>query len=315
MRRRYDLRTVRIHGHERAYVLAGQGPALLLVHGLGNDHHSWDPVLPRLARHFTVIAPDLLGHGRSDKPRGDYSIGGYANGMRDLLTVLGIDTVTVVGHSLGGGVAMQFAYQFPERTERLMLLSPGGLGPEVIPLLRAVTLPFAGVWLDALTLPPVRLPGVLMMRALRHCPLTYSRDLGELADMYQHLADPATRAAFRQVVSSIIDWRGQIVTMADRAYLTERMPLCIVWGADDFVIPVRHADTAARIAPRARIEVLADCGHFPHRDHPRRVVSILRAFVRDNPAAEYDRDHWRGLLSRGPDGTGPGTADVTRLGA
>ena len=94
-----------------------------------------------LAKKYTVIAPDLLGHGASDKPRADYSVGGYANGMRDLLTVLNIDKVTVVGHSLGGGVAMQFGYQFPERTERMILVAPGGLGPEVSPLIRAVTLP------------------------------------------------------------------------------------------------------------------------------------------------------------------------------
>ena len=100
-------------------------------------HTTWEPVIRKLAKRYTVIAPDLLGHGQSAKPRADYSVGGYANGMRDLLTVLNIDKVTVVGHSLGGGVAMQFAYQFPERTERMVLVAPGGLGPEVTPMIRA----------------------------------------------------------------------------------------------------------------------------------------------------------------------------------
>ena len=127
---------VTVHGHRRAYVRAGSGPALLLLHGLGCDHTTWEPVIGALARTHTVIAPDLLGHGASDKPRADYSVGGYANGMRDLLTVLGIDSATVVGHSFGGGVAMQFAYQFPERTERLVLVGSGGLGPEVTPAIR-----------------------------------------------------------------------------------------------------------------------------------------------------------------------------------
>ena len=101
-----EVQYLTIHGHRRAFVKMGQGPAVLLLHGLGCDHTTWLPVIRALARRYTVIAPDLLGHGLSAKPRADYSVGGYANGMRDLLTVLGIDKVTVVGHSFGGGVAM-----------------------------------------------------------------------------------------------------------------------------------------------------------------------------------------------------------------
>src|SRR3954447_6463735 len=111
-----EVQYVTLHGHRRAFVRAGSGPVLLLLHGLACDHTTWNRVIRQLARDYTVIAPDLLGHGRSAKPRADYSLGGYANGMRDLLTLLGIDKATVVGHSFGGGVAMQFAYQCPERT-------------------------------------------------------------------------------------------------------------------------------------------------------------------------------------------------------
>ena len=156
-----ELQRITIHGHERAFVKLGQGPALLLLHGLGCDHTTWLPVIHDLARHYTVIAPDLLGHGVSAKPRADYSVGGYANGMRDLLTVLNIDKVTVVGHSFGGGVAMQFAYQFPERTERMILVAPGGLGPEVTPFIRAITLPGFHQVMGVATLPgrPARRQG------------------------------------------------------------------------------------------------------------------------------------------------------------
>ena len=150
-----DLQWVTIHGHERAFVKTGQGPTLLLLHGLGCTHTTWLPVIEQLARHFTVIAPDLLGHGVSAKPRADYSVGGYANGMRDLLTVLDIDKVTVVGHSFGGGIAMQFAYQFPERTERMILIAPGGLGPEVTRFIRAVTLPGFHQVMGVATLPAI----------------------------------------------------------------------------------------------------------------------------------------------------------------
>ncbi len=181
---------VTIHGHRRAYVRTGSGPALLLLHGLGCDHTTWAPVIDSLARRYTVIAPDLLGHGVSDKPRADYSVGGYANGMRDLLTVLGIDRVTVVGHSFGGGVAMQFAYQFPERTERLILVGSGGLGPEVTPAIRAITTPGFHQAMGLLTLPGVRHVGTAGMRALAATGLRATRDLDEVADIYDSFKDP-----------------------------------------------------------------------------------------------------------------------------
>ena len=138
----------------------GKGPALLLIHGIGSRHETWLPVIEELAKTHTVIAPDLLGHGQSAKPRADYSIGGYANGMRDLLTVLGIEQVTVVGHSLGGGIAMQFAYQFPQRTERIVLVGTGGLGPEVNPVIPLCTVAGSNMTLAAITSKPVRRLGV-----------------------------------------------------------------------------------------------------------------------------------------------------------
>jgi pimeloyl-ACP methyl ester carboxylesterase len=280
--------------------MTGSGPPLLLLHGLGCDHRTWLPVLPQLSRHFTVIAPDLLGHGRSAKPRTDYSIAGYANGMRDLLSVLGIDKVTVVGHSFGGGVAMQFAYQFPERTQRICLVAPGGMGPEVSPLLRLAALPGAGLVLGALAVPPVRRFGRVALNMLSRTGLADFRDANELADIYEHLADPAARTAFRHVVRGVVDWRGQIITMSDRAYLTQHMPMCVVWGEHDNVIPARHATLAAESAPTARIEVLGDAGHFPHRDHPEDFVRILREFVASTAPAAYHRGRWRAMLRRGP---------------
>ena len=169
---RYDVQFLTINRHRRAFVKVGEGPALLLLHGLGCDHTTWDAVIEPLSRRYTVIAPDLLGHGRSDKPRADYTLGGFANGMRDLLTVLGIDKVTVVGHSFGGGVAMQFAYQYPERTERLMLVATGGLGPEVTPAIRAISLPGFHPVMRVLTLPGIRQAGTAGLRALSRSGLS-----------------------------------------------------------------------------------------------------------------------------------------------
>jgi pimeloyl-ACP methyl ester carboxylesterase len=303
--RHHRVRHVTIHGHRRAYVKVGRGPALLLLHGLGCTHHTWDPVIDALAKRYTVVAPDLLGHGESDKPRTDYSIGAFANGMRDLLTVLGIDTVTVVGHSFGGGVAMQFAYQFPERTERLALVGSGGLGPEVSAAIRAITTTGFHQVMGALTLPGVRHLGTAGLRALSRTGVKEFRDFDEVAEIYQSFRDPAARAAIRHVVRAVVDWQGQIVTMADRAYLTEAMPMCVIWGAEDRVIPVSHAARAAELAPGARVEILPDSGHFPHKDHPQRFARVLHDFIRTTSPASYSRARWRRLLRQGADATPP----------
>jgi len=294
-----EVQYLTIHGHKRAFIKTGNGPALLLLHGLGCDHTTWLPVIAALSRRYTVIAPDLLGHGKSAKPRADYSVGGYANGMRDLLTVLGIDRVTVVGHSFGGGVAMQFAYQFPERTERMVLVAPGGLGPEVTPAIRAITLPGFHQAMALATLPGVRQVATTGLRTLAASGLSKARDLDEVAVVLESFKDPGSRRAIRHVVSAVVDWRGQIVTMVDRAYLTQAMPMCVVWGTEDAVIPVKHAGVAAELAPGATVEVIANAGHFPHKDHPQRFVKILDEFIRTHPAAAYHRGRWRALLRNG----------------
>lgn len=294
-----EVQYVTIHGHRRAYVKTGSGPAVLLLHGMACDHTTWAPVIEKLARHYTVIAPDLLGHGQSDKPRADYSVGGYANGMRDLLTVLGIERATVVGHSLGGGVAMQFGYQFPERTERLVLVAPGGLGREVTPLIRAVTLPGFHTTMGVVTLPVVRHLTTETLRQAARVNHPAMRDLNEIALMIEALQDPRARRALQHVVRACVDLRGQIITMVDRAYLTQAMPMCVVWGSDDPVIPVRHADNVRRLAPTATVSVLEDCGHFPHKDHPDQFVRTVQRFISSTEPAVHHRGRWRALLKTG----------------
>ncbi|WP_435771738.1 alpha/beta fold hydrolase [Nocardioides sp. SYSU DS0651] len=305
-----------VHGKRRAFVKRGEGPALLLLHGLACDHTTWEPVIDLLAERYTVIAPDLLGHGLSDKPRADYTLGGYANGMRDLLTVLGIDKVTVVGHSFGGGIAMQFAYQFPERTQRLMLVATGGLGPEVTPFIKLIQAPGWGSVMELLTLPGVRHAEEAALRALASYgggPLRkYTRDLDEVACILESWKDRRTRFAIRHLVRAVIDWRGQIVTMSDRAYLSEAMPMAVLWGRDDQVIAVHHASNAAALAPDIRVEVIDDAGHFPHKDHPERFVEILDEFVTTTKPATYNRARFRRMLTAGA--AGPAKARTERAG-
>lgn len=288
-----------IHGYKRAFILAGSGPALLLIHGIGDSADSWLELIPELAKKHTVIAPDLLGHGDSDKPRADYSIAAYANAMRDLLAVLDIERVTVVGHSLGGGVAMQFAYQFPERCERLCLVSTGGVAHEVHPLLRFASAPNADLVLPLLGSPGSRLLGHFTLAALKAINTDLGLDADHLIQVFDALPDGAARRAFVRTLRAAVDWRGQAITMLDRCYLTQGMPTLLVWGARDAIIPVSHAHKAHGAMPGSRLEVFPETGHFPHKDRSEQFLQLFREFYDNTEPNTYSAEDWRSVLRRG----------------
>ncbi len=288
-----------IHGYQRAFRLCGEGPALLLLHGIGDNSEAWVPLMPALAERYTVLAPDLLGHGHSDKPRADYSAAAYANGMRDLLDVLGIERATVVGHSLGGGVAAQLVYQYPQRCERLVLVAPGGVGREVAPLLRLLAAPFA-----ELMLPPLRLPGSrqvarVVTTALRHSRTDLGRDADEVMRVLDGLPRSESQFAFTRTLRSVVDWRGQVVTMLDRAYLADDMPMLVVWGGHDGIIPVAHAHRIEEELASARVEIFPEAGHFPHHQDPERFLAVLHDFMATTKPAKYDERTRRRRLRTG----------------
>ncbi|MET7390309.1 alpha/beta fold hydrolase [Streptomyces sp. NPDC005529] len=301
-----------VHGYRRAYRMAGEGPALVLIHGIGDSSATWADLIPDLARSHTVIAPDLLGHGASDKPRADYSVAAYANGVRDLLTTLDIESATLVGHSLGGGVAMQFAYQFPERTERLILVSAGGVGGEVNPVLRAVSLPGAHLVLSSLQLPGMRLQVGLFLRLMRLLDTDLGQDAPELLNLVDALPDTTSRSAFIRTLRAVVDWRGQAVTMLDRCYLTEGMPTMLLWGDRDSVVPVRHAYGAHEAMPGSRLEIFEGAGHFPFHSDPARFLALVEEFTAGTRPADWSREHWRELLRAGRPGTAAGQPDTAR---
>ncbi|MFF3445709.1 alpha/beta fold hydrolase [Streptomyces sp. NPDC002667] len=301
-----------VHGYRRAYRMAGQGPALVLIHGIGDSSATWAELIPDLARTHTVIAPDLLGHGESDKPRADYSVAAYANGVRDLLGTLDIESATLVGHSLGGGVAMQFAYQFPERTERLILVSAGGVGGEVNPFLRAVSLPGAHLMLSALRLPGMRVNVGLFLRLMRVLDADLAQDAPELLHLVDALPDATSRSAFVRTLRAVVDWRGQAVTMLDRCYLTEGMPTMLLWGDRDSVVPVRHAHGAHAAMPGSRLEIFEGAGHFPFHSDPARFLALVQEFTATTSAADWSRERWRELLRAGRPGTAAGQPDSVR---
>lgn len=292
----------RIHGYRRAFFVAGSGPALLLLHGIGDRADTWQHLIPALARDHTVIAPDFLGHGRSDKPRADYSVAAYANGMRDLLSVLEIERATVVGHSLGGGVAMQFAYQYPERCERLVLVATGGIGRGVHPLLRLVSAPNADLILPLLRIPGARPFGHAVLAALAALDTDLGCDAEELRAIFDALPDRTATQAFVRTLRAAVDWRGQVITMLDRCYLTRGMPTLLIWGTRDAVVPFHHAKLAHAAMPGSRLEIFDGAGHFPHRHDPDRFLALVRDFMASTTPASYSPEQWRELLRLGKDG-------------
>jgi pimeloyl-ACP methyl ester carboxylesterase len=295
---RLPLQHVSIHGHPVGYRRGGAGEKILLIHGLAGSSKTWDDVIPLLTPHAEVIAVDLLGHGESAKPTGDYSLGAFASGLRDFLSILGIDSVTIVGHSFGGGVAMQLAYQHPHLVDRLVLVGSGGLGREVSWLLRLLTLPGAEYVM------PVAFPKPLVDRAT-----DVGRQLGrrnirspKLAEMwraYSSLAGATNRKAFVRTMRGVIEPTGQTVNASDRLYLAAHVPTMIVWGDQDGIIPVAHAHAAHDLIPTSRLEIIEGVGHFPHVEQPDTFAALLVDFLESSQPASTRHEALRDVLLSG----------------
>jgi pimeloyl-ACP methyl ester carboxylesterase len=293
------LHEIVLHGHRVFYRGAGSGPVIVLVHGITSTSATWANVLPYLAENYTIIAPDLLGHGESAKPRGDYSLGAYASGIRDLLIALGHERATFVGHSLGGGVAMQLAYQFPEHCERLVLVDSGGLGRGITPLLRVASLPGSELLLPLLVDERLLGAGRLVGRMLGRVGLRVHTDVGEVLRGHASLSDGEARAAFLHTLRTIVDLRGQRVDASDRLYLAQAIPFLIVWGERDPIIPVEHGRMAHELVPGSRLEIFPDAGHFPHLDDPLRFARLMTDFMETTEPATIQTDRWSDLLRHG----------------
>ena len=290
---------ITLHGHRVSYRRDGWGPVVLLIHGITGSSQTWEDVIPFLSESHTVLAPDLLGHGDSAKPRGDYSLGAYASGIRDLMQAVGHERATVVGHSLGGGVAMQMAYQFPEMVERLVLVSSGGLGREVNLFLRAATLPGSEWVLPLLASNGVVSAGGTIGGFLRSLGMRAGPDLQEMWRGFTSLHDAEARQAFIHTLRGIVDPGGQRVSARDRLYLAQEVPTLLMWGERDPIIPVEHGYTANDEIPSSRLEILPGAGHFPYRDDPRRFAATLSEFIEETEPAEADWDRLRELLRGG----------------
>lgn len=271
--------TISLHGNSLNYIDSGTGDAVLFVHGLLGSHRNWRDLVDRIDDTHRLIVPDLFGHGSSAKPQGDYSLGAHAGMLRDLLDALGIDKVTLVGHSLGGGISLQFCYLFPERVERLVLVGSGGLGREVIPILRAATLPGAEWVLPIIASTRVRGGVETIGRGLARVGWRASQDMRAAWEGFTALSDADSRRAFLATTRAVIDPGGQSVAASDYLPDLADVPVLVVWGTNDMVIPAMHAERAKEAIPGCRVELFDGAGHYPHLDDPDRFAALLGNFI------------------------------------
>jgi pimeloyl-ACP methyl ester carboxylesterase len=272
--------------------MAGTGPPVILIHGLGGSRQTWRHLIGPLSRRYTVIAPDLPGHGASGAPVGDYSPGAHASAIRDLMVGLGLDRASLVGHSLGGGIAVQFAYQFPERTSRIALISSAGFGTDVTPMLRAAILPGAETLLSALGL----VPGCLTRPALSALAAVGGglspEDAGPLSQDLRGMSDPRRRRGFLRTARAVLDRQGQALSAAPYLERLVGLPVMVAWGTADKTIPPQHHHALARSLPKRHVVEIVDAGHYPHETEPARVLGPLQSFLRSTTAFEYDDALW-----------------------
>jgi pimeloyl-ACP methyl ester carboxylesterase len=294
----FEAREIELHGHRMIYRVAGNGSPIVLIHGMVNSSRHWEEVATALADEYTLIVPDLLGHGDSAAVRGDYSLGAHASSIRDLIARIGVDRATIVGHSLGGGIAMQFFYQFPQRTERLALVSSGGLGREVSPLLRGAALPGASVGLWATAHPRVLALLADAGDRLKQRGSQRGVYLKAIERALRPLERRGARRAFLHTLRSVIDVHGQRVSARDRLYLLRRFPTLIVWGERDNTIPLEHGREAHAAIPGSRFVTLPHAAHFPHLEDPSGLAAVLREFMQTTDPEEIDDAEWGDVIAR-----------------
>lgn len=274
-----EPRFVALGSRRVCYRLAGQGPRLLLLHGMAGSAETWKHVMPALAARYTVLAPDLLGQGRSDAPPAEFSLASHADMLRDLMDELGWERATVVGQSLGGGVAMQLAYQFPERCERLVLVGSGGFGRSVTFYLRLLSVPGFESIFPLFCGEGLQHTGERVAQWLARAGVPATPSGQEIWRSYSSLVDAGRRRAFFRSLREVVDFKGQAISAIGRLASGEHLPTLVVWGAKDPFIPVEHAFVAREMIPGSRLEIFEEAGHYPHCEAPGRFVALLVDFI------------------------------------
>ena len=267
--------------HRMSYVTGGSGPPMVLLHGLGANCFTWRFTLPTLTQHNTIYAPDMFGCGESDKAGMDYSLDAMADYVNGFMEAVGLHSAIFVGHSLGGGITMQYCHRHPGHAERIVLVSSGGMGRDLHWLLRISTLPGANSVIGAMADPRTRLPQIsrtMEQRRMQQLAQEFDPNTPTMLDRFQSYE---TRQAFLGMLRGVGGLQGQRVSALD--HLTElTVPVLLIWGARDGTIPVSHGKQAASIIPLAHLEVLPNCYHRPQIEAPQKFCELVLNFLQSD---------------------------------
>lgn len=304
-----DEHTIELHGSPVTYLTAGpeSAPVVVLVHGIANTSASFVDTPDLLAERLgvRVVAPDLFRRGASHEIDTDTSLGGRAALIRDLLVALHIPSATLIGHSLGGGVSLQFSYLFPRRVERIILVASGGLGREVSPVLRYATLPGSELFLSLLDSKLARRASHAVDKSIdvaaALAPDHFRPSHKETTRSFSSLADAALRASFVSTARHVLDRNGQRISALDRLYLAGHVPVMLIHGSKDRIIPLSHSERGHAELSHSRLEVIEGAGHFPHLDEPDLFLDLVGDFLATTEAAHVDDDELARILDEQSD--------------
>ena len=263
----------------RYWTDGNQGSPVILIHGIGGYIETWLPNFSPLSTQHKVYAVDLPGHGRTEKPLNiSYTIESLSQFIKDFMMALGVEKAHIVGHSLGGAVATRLAIRQPTVVEKLVLANSAGLGKEGTMMLRIASIPLLG---EVLTRPSLS-GSASSAKMLVHNPTVMTDDLIELN--YQISALPGAQKSFLKTLRSNANLFGQKESMYGtntRGIASITNPVLVIWGQQDQVITVAHADTAAKGFPNVRVHIFDNCGHLPMLEYASDFNRLLLDFLSD----------------------------------
>lgn len=260
----------------RFWTVGDEGTIVVLIHGIGSSMEYWIHNIHTLAKHHRVYAMDLVGNGRSDKPAAPYSFPYFAQFVNDFLQAQNIDRVSLIGNSMGGGVALQFTLQFPDKVEKLVLVDSAGLGREVSLFFRLPTLPLVGKWLTR----PRREGTAQLMREAFYDPALITDELVDFN--YQMSTLPGAQGAILSTLRRNITLRG-VQDHIWRAIVDNlhniTAPTLVIWGQQDRILPVAHAQVARDRIANVQLHLIDHCGHMPQMERPEEFNAVVLEFL------------------------------------
>ncbi|MEE9284685.1 MAG: alpha/beta fold hydrolase [Dehalococcoidia bacterium] len=263
-----------VDGHRLRYWDEGSGPPLLLLHGLGNSTLVWHQAMAGLAQRFRVVAVDLPGHGYSDMPRGHFPLSEAAGLVALFMRQVGAERFHVAGNSMGGVIALELGLGYPQRVTGLVLVDSAGLGRSIAWILRILSLPGIGEYLDRPSPKQVR----QLLRTILYDPGLISDALVD--EMYRQRSRPGAAKWLLRFLRTGVNVAGQRRSIQRQDQLHRlRPPLLILWGRQDRIVPVAHAHAAAARQPAARLHVFDRCGHWPQMEHTDEFIRVVSNFL------------------------------------